>query len=66
MTVLRMPVGKGRHSRVAADDQGRAISALLLNPQGHIGTTIPLSGSVVSVVAVGARGYSKLIRRSRA
>src|SRR5882757_6799687 len=44
--VLRMPVGKGRHSPIAADDQGRAIAALLRNPNGHIGTTIPLSGPV--------------------
>lgn len=41
-----MPVGKGRHSPIAADDQGRAIAALLKNPEGHIGTTIPLSGPV--------------------
>jgi uncharacterized protein YbjT (DUF2867 family) len=44
--VLRMPVGKGRHSPIAADDQGRAIAALLRNPEGHIGTTINLSGPV--------------------
>ena len=44
--VLRIPAGKGRHSPIAADDQGRAIAALLLNPQKHIGTTIPLSGPV--------------------
>ncbi|MBV6822053.1 NmrA family NAD(P)-binding protein [Pseudomonas sp. PD9R] len=44
--VLRMPVGKGRHSPIAADDQGRAIAALLKDPQGHIGTTIALSGPV--------------------
>jgi NAD(P)H dehydrogenase (quinone) len=44
--VLRMPVGKGRHSPIAADDQGRAIAALLLNPEEHIGTTVPLSGPV--------------------
>ena len=42
--ILRMPVGKGRHSPIAADDQGRAIAALLKNPEGHVGTTIPLSG----------------------
>jgi NAD(P)H dehydrogenase (quinone) len=41
-----MPVGKGRHSPIAADDQGRAIAALLKNPEGYIGTTIPLSGPV--------------------
>lgn len=44
--VLRLPVGSGRHSPIAADDQGRAIAALLKNPEGHIGTTIPLSGPV--------------------
>lgn len=44
--VLRMPVGKGRHSPIAADDQGRAIAALLKNPEGYIGRTIPLSGPV--------------------
>jgi NAD(P)H dehydrogenase (quinone) len=41
-----MPVGKGRHSPIAADDQGRAIAALLKNPEEHIGKTIPLSGPV--------------------
>jgi uncharacterized protein YbjT (DUF2867 family) len=44
--VLRMPVGKGRHSPIAADDQGRAIAALLKNPEAHIGRTIPISGPV--------------------
>lgn len=44
--VLRMPVGKGRHSPIAADDQGRVIARLLQNSEGHIGTTIPISGPV--------------------
>ncbi|KAA0116281.1 NAD-dependent epimerase/dehydratase family protein [Methylobacterium sp. P1-11] len=44
--VLRMPVGKGRHSPIAADDQGRVIAALLKDPAAHIGKTIPLSGPV--------------------
>jgi NAD(P)H dehydrogenase (quinone) len=44
--ILRMPVGKGRHSPIAADDQGRAIAALLKSPEGHIGKIIPLSGPV--------------------
>jgi uncharacterized protein YbjT (DUF2867 family) len=44
--VLRMPVGKGRHSPVAAADQARAIAALLKSPESHIGETIPLSGPV--------------------
>ncbi|NPD66098.1 NmrA family NAD(P)-binding protein [Lichenicola cladoniae] len=44
--ILRLPVGKGRHSPIAADDQGRAIAALLQNPEPHLGKTIPLSGPV--------------------
>jgi NAD(P)H dehydrogenase (quinone) len=44
--VLRMPAGKGRHSPIAADDQGRAIAALLKSPEQHIGATIPISGPV--------------------
>ncbi len=44
--ILRMPVGKGRHSPIAAEDQGRAIAALLNSAEGHIGTTINLSGPV--------------------
>jgi NAD(P)H dehydrogenase (quinone) len=42
--ILRIPAGKGRHSPIAADDQGRAIAALLRSPGAHVGTTIPLSG----------------------
>src|ERR1700712_3688264 len=44
--VLRMPVGKGRHSPIAAADQGRVIAKLLQNAEGHIGATIPISGPV--------------------
>jgi NAD(P)H dehydrogenase (quinone) len=44
--VLRMPVGKGRHSPIAAGDQGRVIARLLQNSDGHVGTTIPISGPV--------------------
>jgi NAD(P)H dehydrogenase (quinone) len=44
--VLRMPVGKGRHSPIAADDQGRVIARLLQDADGYIGTTIPISGPV--------------------
>ena len=42
----KIPGGKGRHSPIAADDQGRAIAALLKAPEGHIGTAIDLSGPV--------------------
>lgn len=42
--VLRMPTGNGRHSPIAAADQGRAIAAILKAPEAHIGKTINLSG----------------------
>jgi len=44
--ILRMPVGKGRHSPIAAADQGRAIAAILKSPKAYIGQTITLSGPV--------------------
>ena len=44
--VLRIPACRGRHSPIAADDQGRAIAALLKSPEQHLGATIPLSGPV--------------------
>ncbi|MER7680709.1 NmrA family NAD(P)-binding protein [Streptomyces sp. NPDC096934] len=44
--VLRLPVGKGRHAPIAAEDQGRAIAALLDSPQEYVGRTVPLSGLV--------------------
>ncbi len=44
--ILRLPVGRGRHSPIAADDQGRAIASLLNNPEPYVGHTIPLSGPV--------------------
>lgn len=44
--ILRMPVGKGRHSPIAAADQGRAIAAILKNPDAYLGQTINLSGPV--------------------
>jgi uncharacterized protein YbjT (DUF2867 family) len=44
--VLRLPVGKGRHAAIGAEDQGRVIAALLKDPSGHIGQTYPLFGPV--------------------
>ncbi len=53
--VLRMQVGKGRHSPTAADDQGRVIAALLKRPNEYIGTTIPISGGRDGSRADGSR-----------
>src|SRR5271165_5586662 len=42
--ILRLPVGKGRHAPIAAEDQGRVIAAILQNPSEHRGQTYPLFG----------------------
>lgn len=42
--LLWMATGEGRCSIVGAEDQGRAIAALLAHPEEHIGTVVPLSG----------------------
>jgi NAD(P)H dehydrogenase (quinone) len=44
--ILRLPVGKGRHAPIGAEDQGRVIAAVLQNPGGHRGQTYPLFGPV--------------------
>ncbi|HEV2155784.1 NmrA family NAD(P)-binding protein [Bradyrhizobium sp.] len=44
--IIRIPAGKGRHSPIASDDQGRVVAALLRSPEAHVGKTIPLSGPV--------------------
>jgi NAD(P)H dehydrogenase (quinone) len=61
--VLRMPVGKGRHSPIAADDQGRAIAALPARPEAHIGATIPISGPVEMDHEQMAMGLSEALGR---
>ena len=44
--VMRLPVGKGRHAPIAADDQGRVIASILQSPEEHAGQTYPLFGPV--------------------
>ena len=44
--ILRFPAGKGRHAPIAAEDLGRVIAVLLLNPTKHVGKTYPLFGPV--------------------
>jgi uncharacterized protein YbjT (DUF2867 family) len=44
--ILRLPVGKGRHAPIGAEDQGRVIAAILRNPSEHKGQTYPLFGPV--------------------
>jgi uncharacterized protein YbjT (DUF2867 family) len=44
--ILRLPVGKGRHAPIGAEDQGRVIAAILESPKEHQGETYPLFGPV--------------------
>jgi len=44
--LLQVPAGNGRHAPIAAEDQGRIIANVLLNPTPHAGKTYPLYGAV--------------------
>ena len=41
-----LPFGEGRYAPIAAEDQGRVIADLLVNPNGHEGKIYPLYGPV--------------------
>lgn len=41
-----LPFGEGRYAPIAAEDQGRVIASLLLNPEKHAGKIYPLFGPV--------------------
>jgi len=41
-----LPFGDGRYAPIAAEDQGRVIAELLVNPEGHEGKIYPLFGPV--------------------
>lgn len=44
--LLKVPAGEGRHAPIAAEDQGRVIASLLLDPIPHAGKVYPLFGAV--------------------
>ena len=44
--VIEFPFADGRHAPIAGEDQGRAIAALLQNPQPHAGKSYPLYGPI--------------------
>jgi uncharacterized protein YbjT (DUF2867 family) len=44
--VIKLPFGAGRHAPIAAEDQGRAIAAILADPAPHRGKTCVLNGPV--------------------
>src|SRR5471030_418459 len=43
--LLKVPAGEGRHAPIAAEDQGRVIASILLNPADHAGKIYDLFGA---------------------
>ena len=43
-SVLPLPFGNGRYAPIAAEDQGRVIAAILVDPTDHAGKVYPLFG----------------------
>jgi len=60
---IRLPFGQGKTSPVAADDVARAISAILVNPQAHIGKIYHLTGPQSENMHFFAEEYSKALGR---
>jgi uncharacterized protein YbjT (DUF2867 family) len=60
---IRLPFGEGKTSPVAAEDVARAISALLVNPQPHIGRIYHLTGPQSENMHFFAEEYSKALGR---
>lgn len=61
--LLKVPAGEGRHAPIAAEDQGRAIANILLNPTAHIGKTYRLLGAAEMNHAELAAALSESIGR---
>src|ERR1700682_613174 len=61
---IRLPFGEGKTSPVAAEDVARAVAALLVNPQPHIGKTYHLTGPQSENMHFYAQEYSKALGRT--
>jgi uncharacterized protein YbjT (DUF2867 family) len=61
---IRLPFGEGKTAPVAAEDVGRAVAALLANPQPHIGKIYNLTGPQSENMHFFAREYSKALDRT--
>ena len=58
---IRLPLGEGKTSPVAAEDVARAVAALLVNPQPHIGKIYHLTGPQSENMHFYAQEYSKAL-----
>lgn len=61
--ILSVPAGEGRHAPIAAEDQGRVIAAILMDPQPHAGQTYHLFGAVEMNHSQVARVLSEVLGR---
>src|SRR5246127_5585122 len=61
---IRLPFGEGKTAPVAAEDVARAITALLANPQPHIGKIYHLTGPQSENMHFYAQEYSKALGRT--
>jgi uncharacterized protein YbjT (DUF2867 family) len=61
---IRLPFGDGRTSPVAVADVARVVTALLTNPQPHIGKTYHLTGPRSENMHFLAEEYSKALGRT--
>jgi uncharacterized protein YbjT (DUF2867 family) len=61
---IRLPFGKGKTSPVAAEDVARVVTALLTDPQPHIGKIYHLTGPQSENMHFYAGEYSKALGRT--
>jgi len=61
---IRLPFGEGKTAPVAAKDVARAVTALLLDPQPHIGKIYHLTGPQSENMRFLAQEYSKALGRT--
>jgi uncharacterized protein YbjT (DUF2867 family) len=61
---IRLPFGEGNTSPIAAEDVARAVAALLVNPQPHIGKIYHLTGPQSENMHFYAQEYSKALGRT--
>jgi uncharacterized protein YbjT (DUF2867 family) len=61
---IRLPFGEGKTSPVAVGDVGRVVTALLANPEPHIGKIYHLTGPQSENMHFFAQEYSKALGRT--
>jgi uncharacterized protein YbjT (DUF2867 family) len=61
--VINLPYGDGRHAPIVAEDQGRLIGSILVEPAEHIGKTYTLHGPIEMNQAGIAAAVTEVIGR---